>query len=166
MTDRFMAAFTNVVGIEGKYSNNPHDPGGETMYGITVKVARAFGYLGPMQSMPMQVACDIYHKQYWTVINADNLPGALAEFLFDLAVNSGPGTAARALQAAVGALPDGIIGPHTLTLVAARTESAIVRLIFVARAKIFAHHPDLATFENGWFARLFDVTYRFAKEEP
>ena len=45
MTLSFDLAFTTLVSNnEGGYSSNPKDPGGETMYGITLRVARANGY--------------------------------------------------------------------------------------------------------------------------
>ena len=31
----FEKAFSHTLGLEGKYSNNPNDTGGETMWGIT-----------------------------------------------------------------------------------------------------------------------------------
>ena len=42
---------TVLIQREGGYTNNPNDKGGETNFGITVAVARAFGYTGPMTSM-------------------------------------------------------------------------------------------------------------------
>ena len=37
----FDDAFDLLIGNEGGYVNNPADPGGETMFGITARVARA-----------------------------------------------------------------------------------------------------------------------------
>ena len=53
-----------VIGREGRYSNNPADRGGETMWGITAAVARANGYAGAMRDMPRETAKDIYHRRY------------------------------------------------------------------------------------------------------
>ena len=53
-----------IIRVEGGYSNDKNDAGGETMYGITVAVARANGYAGNMKDMPRKVAYDIYYNQY------------------------------------------------------------------------------------------------------
>ena len=39
----------DLIKREGGYVNNPNDKGGETCWGITVAVARANGYAGPMR---------------------------------------------------------------------------------------------------------------------
>lgn len=164
MTERFRAVFERVIGHEGRYSNNPRDNGGETMFGITVAVARAHGYAGPMRDMPLDVAREIYRTSYWEALRCDLLPAPIDEFAFDFGVNSGTGRAARALQRAVGVLPDGAIGPKTLAAVATRLTHDTLRLMFVERALLFARHEDLDEFGNGWFARLFDKTVQAAIE--
>lgn len=161
MSARFDEAFRRTIGIEGRYSNNPKDNGGETIYGITKAVALEHGYVAPMKDMPLMVAKDIYHRAYWLDIRGDDLPEPLAFFVFDMAVNSGQPTAKKALQRALGVLPDGAIGPKTLAAVNTKNPREVVRLIFVERAKIYAHHEDRDEFENGWFARLFDVSAAF-----
>lgn len=127
-TDPFRAAFAKVVGIEGDYSNNPNDSGGETMFGITVQVARAHGYTGKMCYMPLSTAERIYEECYWKQLRLQQVAlqmPALAEELFDSAVNCGINRAARWLQTALNALNkrgdlfadmvvDGRVGPVTL----------------------------------------------------
>ena len=54
----------DIIKVEGGYTNDPSDSGGETCWGITIAVARANGYAGAMKDMPQQVAYDIYYKQY------------------------------------------------------------------------------------------------------
>lgn len=156
----FDKAFANVIGVEGGYSNNSADNGGETKYGISKRVYPDVD----IAALSLEDAKKIYWHDYWMPLNADRLSSALAEYLFDYAVNSGVGTAAKALQRAVGAQPDGKIGPKTLALVNDRDPLQIVRLMFVERALLFANHEDLKEFGHGWFGRLFDVTARYFKE--
>lgn len=56
----FDKAFVELLGNEGSYSNDPHDPGGETMWGITIAVARENGYVGAMKDMDQSIAKTIY----------------------------------------------------------------------------------------------------------
>lgn len=103
----FDDCFEQVVGIEGKYSNNPDDSGGETMYGITVQVARAFGYKHAMKDMPLSVAKVIYKQRYWDVLKLDEVSkysNRLCEELFDTGVNQGVGQAGKFLQRSLNVL--------------------------------------------------------------
>lgn len=91
---------------EGGYVNHPSDRGGETNHGITVGVARRYGYNGPMRDMPWSVAADIYERRYVTApgfllvaeINAD-----IALELVDTGVNMGPTWPSVFLQQALNA---------------------------------------------------------------
>src|SRR5690625_7094483 len=55
MCDKVKQIIDDIIRVEGAYSNNPADKGGETMYGITVSVAGANGYSGPMDNTPRAV---------------------------------------------------------------------------------------------------------------
>jgi lysozyme family protein len=96
-----------VIGREGGYSNNPNDTGGETMWGVTIRVARANGYQGPMRDMPRETAKDIYFQQYVQrpgFASVMALSEAIAEELVDTGVNMGPGVASLFLQQALNGL--------------------------------------------------------------
>ena len=54
----------DIIKVEGGYSNDPNDSGGETMYGITVAVARKHGYMGEMKKLTKKKAFDIYYQSY------------------------------------------------------------------------------------------------------
>ncbi len=103
----FDQAFQKTVGIEGGYSNHPDDPGGETMFGITVAVARYHGYTGPMRDLPLEVARRIYRVDYWDPLNLDAvaaLAPEVAEEMFDTNVNFYSLAAGKFLQAALNSL--------------------------------------------------------------
>ena len=112
-----------IIEREGGYVNDSADSGGETMHGITAKVAIANGYSGEMSKLPRALAFDIYSRRYWHAVAADDiyaLSAAIAEEVVDTAVNMGPNRAGRILQRALNALHpvelfvDGRIGPATL----------------------------------------------------
>lgn len=105
---RFNEAFKETLANEGGYSNRTDDAGGETNFGITVAVARANGYYGPMKDLTIEQAKSIYKKRYWDPLRLDDLQSsALAKKLFDTGVNCGIGTAAKFLQRALNVLNRG-----------------------------------------------------------
>ena len=94
----------------GKYTNDPHDSGGPTRWGVTERTARENGYKGDMRDLPRAAAVRIYLAQYWTS------PGfslvhehheALAVRLADFGVVAGPKTAAQHLQRCLNVLNRG-----------------------------------------------------------
>ena len=117
-----------VIGREGGYSNNPNDAGGETMWGVTARVARTNGYAGPMKDMPREVAKNIYFDQYVQrpgFASVMPLSAAIAEELVDTGVNMGPAVPALMLQQALNGLnnqgrdyadirEDADVGPGTI----------------------------------------------------
>lgn len=174
----FDAAFARTVGIEGGYSNNPNDAGGETIWGITVAVARRHGYSGPMSDMSMQAARDIYRQDYWGLLHLDAIDPispAIAAELFDIAVNCGQGVPIPFLQRALNAFnrqgkdypdvtPDGLAGSATLSalqaFMAKRGPAGGERVMLAAlHAQLGVRYlaiveakPSQEDFVFGWFA--------------
>ena len=108
------------------YVNHPDDPGGETNYGITRKIALENGYAGHMRDIPYPKILDIYRRKYWDDLRGDEVPDQeIAEELFDTGVNCGMPTVKRFLQRTLNVLNvkgtkypdvvvDGVIGPRTI----------------------------------------------------
>lgn len=148
----FDDAFSALIGNEGGYSNNPKDPGGETMYGVTARVARAHGYTGSMRDLPIETARTIAKKEYWDPYRCDELPPAVAFQLLDAAYNGG--YPAKWLQLAVGEKPDGKVGAAT---VAAANAADIYRTGMRFLSLRLAYLTTLRTwptFGKGWAARI------------
>jgi len=145
-------AIKQLLGNEGGYSDNPADPGGKTMYGVTERVARAFGYKGDMRDLPLSTATDIYRTNYWAPIKADQLPENLRFHVFDAAVNSGATQAIKWLQRAAGVTEDGVIGPRTLSAASMATPAkySAIRLRFMTGLSTWS------TFGKGWARRIAD----------
>ena len=153
MSANFDRAFVELLGHEGGYSNNPADPGGETIWGITVAVARENGYVSSMQAMDVSVAKSIYIKKYW-LPEFDSLPYAVAFQVFDAAVNSGPWQAARWLQRSVHVADDGKIGPITLAAIAAAEPLGLVLLFNAERLTFLTNLSTWSSFGKGWARRV------------
>lgn len=168
--DAFPEAFALLLGVEGKYSNNPADPGGATMWGITERVARRFGYAGDMRELPLALAQRIYREQYWQPLRLDDvalLSRRLANELFDTNVNFYTGAAASFLQRSLRCLgytlvaPDNLIGPATLEalasylkLRAADGEAVLLRCLNGLQLSDYVRQveasPAKAAFFYGW----------------
>ena len=77
--------------------------------------------------------------------------------MFDAAVNSGTGRAAKWLQEAVGAVADGAIGPNTLAKVAEHSPDALVNAFCDIRMNFLAGLKTFDTFGKGWARRVDGV---------
>lgn len=112
-----------IISVEGGHVNDPRDAGGETMFGITVAVARADGFTGPMRSLPRERAFDIYKRRYVIAPGFDKIVAVNAEIgaeVVDTGVNMGPVVAGKFLQRALnavnsaGLVVDGQVGPASV----------------------------------------------------
>lgn len=150
----FDEAFDRLIGFEGGYSNNPVDPGAETCWGVTARVARANGYVGEMRSMHRETAKELYRKLYWSPMRCDSMPDALKFTLFDAAVNSGVKQAVIWLQRAMDVGDDGVLGPLTLEA-AQRSNGLRLAVKFTAeRLDFMTSLPTWASFGKGWARRI------------
>lgn len=160
----FSIALARVLKSEGGFVDHPADPGGATRYGVTQRVARANGYQGDMRDFPLSMAGPIYKAQYWDPMLADQLPAAVAFQAFDAAVNHGVSQASKFLQRAVGATPDGVIGPRTLAAVSAFTPATVVIFFNAERLAFYTGLPTWEAFGRGWTNRVAE-NLRYAAED-
>ncbi len=105
--------------IEGGYSDHKADRGGATNHGVTQKTYDTFRRNAGLSLRSVRQITDdevaaIYRTMYWNVAKCGLLPEPLDLYVFDAAVNHGPGRAAKLLQQALGVAVDGAIGPVTI----------------------------------------------------
>jgi len=142
-----------MLGHEGGYANDPQDLGGETMWGVTAKVARADGYEGAMINLPIERAVEIYSTQYWDE-RLNVLPFPVVFNIFDAAVNHGKRQSLKFAQRAAGADDDGIMGADTLAAIA-RMDSYDFSLAFNAeRLEFYCNLRTFTRFGKGWTRRV------------
>ncbi len=146
-----------VLKHEGGYVDDPNDRGGETNYGITVAVARNYGYKDDMKDLPLQTAKDIYKANYWNKVKANDLPEEVRYIVFDTAINMGVTRASKFLQEAAGVEQDGIIGSQTIAAsqVITKEKYALIRMYFYCQ--IVRRDKSQAKFIGGWSNRVMDV---------
>lgn len=150
----FDQAFDLLIGQEGGYANSPSDPGGETMWGVTAKVAHANGYQGAMRLLPRETAKAIYRAKYWNAVQADKLPEVLRYTVFDAAVNSGPAQAIEWLQRALDVGEDGKLGPLTFDALNKASGLKTALLFNAERLDFMTSLPTWGSFGRGWARRI------------
>lgn len=150
-----------VLKHEGGWADDPDDPGGATMRGITIATYAA--YRGrPVTKAELRAITDreiaeIYRRRYWDVVRADELPSGLDYAVFDAAVNSGSARAARWLQAAVGATADGKVGPQTLAAAKVAPPQGAIDRLCDGRLAFMRALKTWPKFGRGWARRVADV---------
>jgi lysozyme family protein len=161
MKDNFDAALKAILHHEGGYVNHPADPGGRTNLGVTQKVWEE--WVGhevdekTMRELTPEIVGPMYKAKYWDKIKGDDLPTGVDYCVFDAAVNSGPGRAAKWLQSCVGVEPDGGIGPQTLAAVAAIEPADLVEDYAKRRLSFMMDLKTWDTFGRGWGRRVAEV---------
>lgn len=153
----FSTAFEKLLGHEGAYVNHRDDPGGETMWGITKRVAVENGYTGDMRQLPVDSARAIYKSMYWDALQAELLPADIRYIVFDGAVNSGIVQSAKWLQRACGVNDDGVIGPQTIRAANALAADGLKRKILAQRLRHLARLSNWPAFGRGWANRIADL---------
>lgn len=154
MQSVFEKALEHVLQFEGGYVNDPHDPGGETIYGIS---RRHHPEAWKDGKPTKKLAAEIYRRMYWERLRCSELPAAVAVLVFDGAINQGRSDSVRFLQLASGARVDGVIGPMTIRAANLCDPGKLARGYAVERAYDYAlldHLDD--RYGRGWMRRLFD----------
>lgn len=161
MDRNFARSLSLVLKSEGGWSDNPADPGGATMKGVTIANFRRYidpkGTKDDLRHITDAQLAACYRKFYWDAVAGDELPDGVDYATFDFAVNSGPGRAARYLQQLVGVTPDGAIGPTTIAVVNKQPAGVTIDRLCDARLAFLQRLPTWATFGRGWSARIASV---------
>ncbi len=161
MNRNFQRALSLVLESEGGWSDNPADPGGATMKGVTLanyrRYVKASAGKADLRKITDAEAATVYRRFYWDAVVGAELPDGIDYAVFDFAVNSGPGRAARYLQAVLAVAEDGRIGPATLAAARARPAGAAIDALCDARLAFLQRLPTWPTFGKGWSARVASV---------
>jgi lysozyme family protein len=159
--ENFDQALKAILHHEGGYVNHKLDPGGMTNLGVTKRVWEE--WVGhevdekAMRALTPEMVAPLYKVKYWDRIKGDDLPSGVDYIVFDAAINSGPGRAAKWLQTVVGAVPDGAIGAGTLAKVAAMPAADIVEKYQETRLQFLQSLQTWDTFGKGWGRRVAEV---------
>lgn len=161
MKDNFEKCFQLVLVHEGKYVNDPRDPGGRTNLGVTQRAWEA--WVGHpvneefMRTLTADKARPFYKSQYWDKIRGDDLPAGIDYVVYDFAVNSGVNRAAKYLQQIAGVTADGAIGIKSLAAISACNPAETVDAVCDMRMNFLKRLPNFENFGKGWRSRVAEV---------
>lgn len=133
MRENFDRAFLLVIGAEGKPTNDPDDPGGFTIWGLAKHYHPEID-----TNTPIDYAKQVYRKEYWDAIGADDLPSPLDIAAFDFAVTSAPGDAIALLK------------------VTRHWEEFMIRRI-KHYSEVVRKKPKMAKYFRGWVNRVINL---------
>ena len=157
MRENFNKCLEMVLEHEGGYVNNENDRGGMTNLGVTRRVYEDWVDRPvseqEMRDLTPEDVAPIYRKNYADRIHFDSLPSGLDWACLDWAINSGASRPAKAIQRAVGATADGVIGPKTLQLVAEKEPEYIIDYVYTVRQAFYESLDDYKHFGRGWTRR-------------
>lgn len=161
MQSNWKESFKLMLASEGGYVNHPADPGGMTNLGVTKRVWEQ--WVGresnekEMRSLTPAMVEPLYKRKFWDACKCDELPIGVDYLVFDFAVNAGPGRSAKILQAAVGTVQDGAIGPKTLAAVRAQNPIELIDNFSNAKESFYRSLNTFPTFGKGWLNRVAAV---------
>jgi lysozyme family protein len=162
MKENFDTALAHVLKSEGLWSDNPKDPGGATMKGITFAVFKEFKHnpnltKDDLRNVSDQDVHDLYKQLYWDKVHGDDLPSGVDYAVFDAAVNMGVGRASKLLQEAVGVTADGVIGQGTLQAVQKANTRSLLENFAAEKTAFYKSLSTFGTFGKGWLNRVAEV---------
>lgn len=178
----FDLAVAYILKNEGLLSENPHDKGGITKYGISLRLLKS---LDPdilkqagifdltidedtIRHLTLDQAKAIYRLVFWDVAPFARINNqAICNYVFDIAVNMGISPAIKCVQRALWAkfkdrhvvLEDGILGNHTLSLLSTCDLNfiSIVRSERAGEYRLIAQNDPIQTSNlNGWLNRAYE----------
>ena len=162
MKENYQSALNHVLQSEGLWSDNPADPGGATMKGITLATYRSVKgnphiTKEELRNISDQEVADIYKQNYWDKVKGDDLPSGVDYAVFDASVNMGVGRASKLIQTAVGMPADGVIGNQTLQAMKNANPMDLIDKFSAEKDAFYKSLPTFGTFGKGWLNRVAQV---------
>jgi lysozyme family protein len=160
VADTFLVCLAFTLGQEGGWSDNPDDPGGCTMKGVTLPTYCAWKHddtlsCDDLRNITDDEVTDLYHDDYWQHAQGDTLPPGLDLMVFDAAVNMGVSRSVRLLQQQLpGVDADGCMGPKTLAAVRQTNVVTLIGSLGAAHIEFYRHLPTYPIFGKGWMGRV------------
>lgn len=159
---QFLTYFDRLIGSEGGLSLAYDDPGNWTSGRVGVGTLKGTKYGIAANTYPdlnirdltLDQARQIYFRDWWERLGADDMHPAIAFQVWQFAINAGMGTAKRGLQFAVGVAQDGQVGPVTLAAVKAMPLNDILMRLCAFELQHYTALTIWPTYGKGWARRV------------
>ena len=136
------------------------DRGGATNLGVTQTTWEMYverpATIEEMKSLTVDDVEPLYRRLFWDRTWGDRMPIGIDYLLFDYAVNAGVGQSVLLLQRAVGAYPDGAMGPLTFAATVTHDPKDLIERFSKAKIDFYKGLND-PKYEKGWLNRVAHV---------
>jgi len=177
----FDKAIKTTLEFEGKFSNDPVDPGGATNWGISLRFLKGVGDLDgdgfldgdldhdgdvdidDIRNMTVAQATKFYRTHFWDKYMYEEIHDyTVAARAFDMTVNMGAIQTGKILQRALNAcgnklLVDGKVGRKTIDAINCTNSIMLMSEIRQYHAKFYldliAAKPAMSKYKKGWLRR-------------
>lgn len=169
MIGNFNKCLELLLKSEGGFTDDERDSGnklpdgrpGSTMLGVTQANWESFvGHPvthNDMKALTHETVGNFYKSKYWNPCYCDVLPNGLDYLLFDFGVNAGTGRSVKLFQQAIDIIPDGVIGPRTMALVAESNAANLIEKFSTEKESFYRALKSFPTFGRGWLNRVEEV---------
>lgn len=160
----FEKAIHFVFDAEGGLSDNVHDRGGLTKYGISQKSYPSVD----IANLTKEQAIQIYKEYYWDRMHCDTFDESLAIVLFDTGINCGVKIASQWLQSTCNTkgsklLIDGKIGAKTILMALQYDQRGLLCGVTAFRLKLYnrivSKDKTQKGFYKGWINRVSNLLF-------
>ncbi len=159
MKSNFPTCLAFTLKQEGGWANNPNDPGGCTMEGVTLPAYQKWKgdtslTCTDLHGISSDEVAGVYEQDYWEPVQGDALPSGVDMMVWDMAVNAGVSGSGRLLQAVLGVPADGRIGPATMAAVASQTPATLINNLAAHQSDYYKSLHGFKYFGKGWLSRV------------
>lgn len=165
LMSNFDTAMLTVLKNEGGFVDNPHDSGGPTNMGISLKFYRTVidptATAEDIKALTPQTVSIIYKTHWWDRFKYERiLDQSIATKLLDMSINMGPVPAHIALQRAVLAangfalIQDGVLGDQSITQINVANPASLLASF---KSELAGHYRMIGSsfFINNWLSRAY-----------
>lgn len=149
-TVAFLIAMLHIFLVEGGYVASLKDKAGETKYGITKRTYPREN----IKHLTKRRAGELYHRDFWTPIRADEMSCPMALTVFDSSVNMGKFRAIKMTQHIVGLPESGVVTDKMLKTLKMKEQTWAFKEYNKHRIEFYKECRQYKLYGKGWVRRI------------